>query len=144
MTSLFQRLKQWWLDYQTFRLTMKEWLGEGGKPVAPKVSQARADMCLDCRFNRTSAMMEQLGSTMKRHLAAKKRMKLEVVGETLLHTCKLCRCALVLKIHVPFKHIRAYQREEIRQAIMKGKPDCWQLGDTVKCEMGCGKKWRKF
>ena len=106
---------------------MKEWIGEGGKPVASKVSQARADMCLDCRFNRTSPMMEQLGSTMKRHLAAKKRMKLEVVGEVLLHTCKLCRCPLVLKIHVPFKHIRAYQREEVRQAIMKGKPMCWQL-----------------
>jgi hypothetical protein len=124
---VIQRLKQWWLDYQTFRLTMKEWLGDGGKPVSPKVSQARADMCLGCRFNRTSAMMEQLGSTMKRHLAAKKRMKLEVVGEVLLHTCKLCRCALVLKVHVPFKHIRSYQREEVRQAIMKGKPECWQL-----------------
>ena len=127
MTSILQRLKQWWLDYQTFRLTMKEWLGEGGKPVTPKVSQARADMCLDCRFNKTSVMMEQLGSTMKRHLAAKKRMKLDVVGEGLLHTCKLCRCSLVLKIHVPFKHIRQFQRESVRQEIQAGKKDCWQL-----------------
>jgi len=116
-----------WRDYQIFRRTMKEWLGDGGKPVATKVSQARADICLDCKFNVKNVMTESFGDAYRRHLAAKRRMKLEVVGETLLHTCQLCRCSLPLKIHVPFKHIRAYQREEIRQAIMKGKPACWQL-----------------
>jgi hypothetical protein len=116
-----------WRDYQTFRRTMKEWLGDGCKPVATKISQERADMCLDCKFNTESVFVEAFGDSYIRHLEVKKRMKLEVVGESLLHTCRLCRCDLKLKIHVPFKHIRAYQREEIRQAIIKGKPTCWQL-----------------
>jgi hypothetical protein len=127
MTLIFQRIKTLWRDFQTFRWTMKEWLGDGGKPVATKVSQARADMCLDCKFNVKNVMTEIFGDAYRRHLAAKRWMKLEVVGETLLHTCKLCSCPLPLKIHVPFKHIRRYQREEIRQAIKKGKPECWQL-----------------
>lgn len=116
-----------WRDYQTFRRTMKEWLGDGCKPVATKISQERADMCLDCKFNVKNVMTEQLGSTMKRHLAAKKRMKLEVVGEGLLHTCKLCHCVLKIKIHVPYRHIRAFQRESTRQEIIINKPSCWQI-----------------
>jgi hypothetical protein len=124
---MFKWLVTRWRDYQTFRQTMREWLGEGGKPVDSEVSQARANQCLDCKFNRKSMLPDTFGGAFVRQLEAKKRMKLTVGGEELLHTCQLCRCSLHVKIFVPFKHIRQWQREQIRQAIIKGKSDCWQL-----------------
>ena len=117
-----------WFDLQTFRCTMKEWLGEGGRPVDSSVAAARALQCRHCVFNQHGAGYTQFtAGVLKRHLEAKMKARLSVLKEAELHTCQFCRCPLVLKIHVPFAHIRAYQREDVRQAIIKGKPDCWQL-----------------
>ena len=126
MTHFFRKLIGLWRDYQTYRRTMREWLGEGGQPVTRATSQARTDMCLDCKWNKPGTAIELLGKFM-RVLQAKNRAKLSVAGEELLHTCSLCSCHLPTKVHVPFKHIRAWQREEVRQKITHGKAECWQL-----------------
>jgi hypothetical protein len=113
-------------DAKTFRLTMREWLGEGGHPVHATVSQNRAEMCFLCPHNQT-APMELPASILNRHFQAKGRMKLSVHGEEKLRTCELCNCHLPLKVHVPQAFIRQYQREEVRERIKAGKPECWQL-----------------
>lgn len=117
-----------WRDLQTFRKTLKEWFGDGGKPVDASVSSVRALQCRGCVFNQHGTRyMDSAAKAFKRLLEAKSKLRLSVLKEGELHTCKLCRCYLPLKIHVPSVHIRSYQREEVRQLIMKDKPDCWQL-----------------
>ena len=85
-------------------------------------------MCLSCAYNQKGIVSQEIASdAAKRLLEAKNRLKMRVQGEDTLYTCKLCNCFLPLKIHVPWIHIRRYQREETRTAIMAGKSDCWQL-----------------
>lgn len=124
---LFLKLISLYRDYRTFRQTIKEWLGESGRPVASDVSQSRADMCLDCKFNVKHPPSEIVGAAVIAHLEAKHRMKLSVQGEELLHTCGLCRCHLPLKVHVPIIHIRRHTRQTVLDAIRAGKKECWQL-----------------
>jgi hypothetical protein len=109
---------------------MKEWLGEGGRPVGSDLAAARALQCRGCVFNQRGAgYVDSAAGVLKRHLEAKSRMRLSVLKEEELHTCGLCRCYLPLKIHVPHVHIRQNQREEVRRAIMKDMPSCWQLSN---------------
>lgn len=109
---------------------MKEWLGEGGCPVSSETAASRAIQCRGCVFNqRGSGYTDFAAGTLKRHLEAKMKARLSVLKEEELHTCQICSCYLPLKIHVPYKHIRSFQREDVRQAIIKGKPDCWQLSN---------------
>jgi hypothetical protein len=117
-----------WVEFRVFRQTMLAWVGEGGRPVSSGVSQSRADMCLSCPHNwRGIVSQETASDAAKRLMEAKNRLKMSVRGEDGLYTCDLCHCYLPLKIHVPWIHIRRFQREETRAAIMAGKSDCWQL-----------------
>jgi hypothetical protein len=126
--KIIQKLIRLWRDFRSFRSTMNEWLGEGGHPVDSSVAASRALQCRGCAFNqRGSGYVDSAAGAFKRHLEAKMKARLSVLKEEELHTCQLCRCYLPLKIHVPHVHIRAFQREDVRQAIMKGKSDCWQL-----------------
>ena len=126
--KLLIRIRQFWSDYKVFRATVKSWLGDGGRPVPVSISQARADMCLDCDFNQGGTMSREMASdATKRLIEVKTRLKMRVAGEELLHTCSLCRCHLPTKVHVPMVHIRRYQPESVRDAIRAGKKDCWQL-----------------
>ena len=126
--GLNMNLIQLWRDWQTYRKTVKEWLGEGGRPVRQQEAELRALQCRGCVWNQHgSGYVDSAAAVLKRHLEAKLRLRLSVLKEEELHTCKLCRCFLPTKVHVPMAHIRAYQPESVRQAIINGKYDCWQL-----------------
>jgi hypothetical protein len=129
--NIFSRTVEFFREIWTFRSTLKEWFGEGGIPVSQETADARAAMCLACDFNRRSTFgIETASNVLKRRLETKRRLGLSVFGEERLHSCELCRCHLPLKIHVPIKFIRQYQREDVRQAIKRGKSECWQLCTT--------------
>lgn len=114
-------------DCQTFRRTMREWLGDGGKPVPSEISQARANLCLSCPYNVHNSLLQPVGDAILRHFKAKWKIRLTAWGEQELHVCQICHCTLSLKIHVPHTHIRAWQREEVRRELMEKFPQCWQL-----------------
>ena len=126
--KLLIRIRQFWSDYKVFRGTVKSWLGDGGRPVTAETANKRAAQCLDCDFNRGGTMSREMASdAAKRLLGAKARLKMSVQGEEGLFTCKLCRCWLPTKVHIPMQHIRRFQRESVREAIREGKKDCWQI-----------------
>lgn len=123
MVKFFKRIVTLWRDFRSFRLTMVEWLGEGGKPVEKSVADSRAKMCMGCKFNGWSSEWNGID----RQIKAKEKAGIKNPDESKIGVCLLCRCWLPLKIHVPHKHIRSYQREAVRCSIMNEKPDCWQL-----------------
>lgn len=103
----------------------RDWFGDGGVPVPSEQSQARADVCLKCPYNRELNFWELLTSAAsfatKKQIQAKNDMALRVNGEEDLHTCAVCLCLLTLKVHVPLTHI-------LNSSDMEGlPPHCWQI-----------------
>lgn len=103
-----------------------EWLGDGAVPVPVEVSQARADVCVECPHNREGHSFFQWTADKVRavaeQLGAKDRLKLRVRGEEGLHACAICACPLPLKVHVPLATILNHTDA----ATLSGFPSwCW-------------------
>lgn len=110
------------------------WLGDGLQPVAPTISQARADVCtgrvsgVSCAFNGPGLKPVEAAAEFLRLCAEEKNnLKLAVEGEKSLHTCSLCWCHLPTKVHVPMRHILADTPQPLLDKIQKSKPDCWMI-----------------
>lgn len=106
---------------------LHEWLGEGGKPVATQLANARAAVCMACPFNSTSAYFDLFKSAaadfIMQHLAVKHSAGLTTEFDDELHICKECSCVLKLKVFVPFEHIRAYTSDKQLNEL---PAHCWQ------------------
>ncbi len=91
---------------------LREWLGADGVPVSIDDATRRSRVCLTCPENRAprwwETAKEKIARIIKRHLAVKNRVGLKVESEELLGICRVCRCVLPLKIHVPIKHVEAH------------------------------------
>lgn len=98
-------------DTLKFFATMREWLGEGGKP-APN-AQDRADVCSGrlsgkpCPHNYLGAWItpQVVANTVRRFVGAKNNLKLRVLGEEMTGHCECCNCVISLKVHVPITTI---------------------------------------
>jgi len=103
-----------------------EWLGEGAKPVAIALAQARANVCFTCPENKEGHRWLRLTADAVRAIAeqmqAKAEMKLHVEGEEKLHACAICLCPLPLKVHVPLNNILQHTDEATLNAF---PPWCW-------------------
>lgn len=106
---------------------LSDWLGDGGIPVEPSVSQARADICLNCPKNTkggflVSKITKPIADAIKEQLRVKHELGLTVNGEENLHTCAVCICQLQLKVHTPIDYILKHTSNEV----MKEFPSfCW-------------------
>lgn len=88
------------------------WLGDGGQPVTPQQSHARASVCLPCPYNNANRpawkFIAEVGSWELRHqIELKREMKLSTPMDDWIHVCDACGCLLTLKVHAPLKHILA-------------------------------------
>lgn len=92
---------------------LAEWLGENMEPVAPELSEWRAEQCAICPHNspRKGKMERMVAEAIREHENAKKTAALETPLDAKLNTCSLCNCHLKLKVHVPLKHIDSIQNK---------------------------------
>lgn len=106
---------------------LHEWLGEGGKPVATQLANARAAVCMACPFNSKEVYMGLLklaaATKVKQHLELKREENLTTEFDDGLHLCTECSCVLKLKVFVPFEHIRAYTSDKQLNELPS---NCWQ------------------
>ena len=102
---------------------IKNWLGSGGVTVSQEQAQSRANVCLQCPMNSDGhAFTEGLANAIKDHIEFKNTHGLRVEGEKSLHTCKICLCALRLKVWCPTELLeRRMTREEFEQY----PGNCW-------------------
>lgn len=112
-------------------IILKEWLGEGGIPVAQNLAQSRADVCLKhggngCPANARKTMWSWLSvpvaNTVLRWIEHKNKMNLHVDGEENLGTCSACLCELTVKIWCPMKHIQEHSDPRV---IEQMPSHCW-------------------
>lgn len=115
------------------------WLGEGSKPVAPEIAQARAEVCLHvaegkpCPFNQNGFKpVERIAELIRDQTEQKNELKLSVQGEEGLHTCALCFCSLPLKVHVPLEHILSGTPAPMIEKFKREQPKCWIISELEK------------
>ena len=95
---------------------LRDWLGEGGKPVDARKATRRAEICSSCPFNYKAGYRQILklavADTIKLHLEVKNNADLRTQFDKDLHLCKVCNCVAALKVWVPFEHIRAHTSDK--------------------------------
>lgn len=121
-----QRLKQLYEQGKVGKETLKEWIGEGGKPVLDSLAENRARICTTCPKNVQGDILDSLtGSVaklLKSQVEAKNHLSLKVPDEDNLGTCEVCGCKLGLKVWVPLSHIKNHMpTEEVAELPM----NCW-------------------
>lgn len=108
-----------------------DWLGSGGKAVAPELAEARAAVCADCPQNKpgdwTSHFTGPTIEHLRKQLAIKNDMKLTTTQDDRLNVCKGCWCFMRLKVHTPLQHIIAHLKPEGRAEL---DPRCWIEKET--------------
>ncbi len=112
---------------------LTDWLGEGGDPVSQEQSNARAAICLNCPNNKEPGWWDRhsdvIASAIRRTLAIKNDLEYSVALEEDMGMCRVCGCALPLKLHVPTKHIKSHMTPELSQKY----PDfCWQKTEATQ------------
>jgi len=104
---------------------IKEWLGDGGKPVDRHLAEHRATICLCCPFNvktALSAFKQPVADAIKSHLEVKDKSGVSTEYDADLFTCRLCSCQINLKIWTPFEHLRAHTTDN---ELKKLPVFCW-------------------
>lgn len=103
-----------------------DWLGSGGKPVAPELAEARAAVCAGCPQNTAGNLTDfftvPASEQIRKQLAIRSDMKLATTHDEQLNVCKACFCPMKLKVHTPIQHILAHLKPEGRAAL---DPRCW-------------------
>lgn len=116
---------------KTGAITIGDWLGHGGVPVAETLSGKRAEVCATCPKNQQGDpdgfFTKGASEILRRQLAERDQMKLSTPQDEKLGVCSACGCPLKLKVHCPLefikRHMPAAQTAEL-------DPECWVRKET--------------
>ena len=108
---------------------LKDWLGDGGKAVDNELAQLRSHACISCPqnvapnwWNLVQNAKNKIAQTIRQQLEIKNEMLMRVPFEKELHVCRVCGCALPLKIHVPIEHVKEHLKDG---ELEKFPSHCW-------------------
>lgn len=114
-------------------MLLKDWLGDGGKPVSQLQADRRAKVCVfgnqsqPCVMNAEPNWWDRIKSliadTIKGQLELKHKMNLKTPHDDALNMCRCCGCCLRTKVWTPIEHIKAHYDFDRMQ---KAPPWCWQ------------------
>lgn len=103
-----------------------DWLGAGGKPVAPERAEARAALCDGCpqntQGNLTDFFTVPTSEMIRKQLAIRTDLKLSTTHDDWLHVCMACFCPMKLKVHTPLQHILKHLQPDQRAKL---DSRCW-------------------
>ncbi len=107
--------------------------GFGKQPPTQEVAQARSDVCSGrlsgnpCAANYLGgwAISDQIARVIHAQRQRKLDLHLEVQGENILGTCKICRCPLFLKVWYDEETIRGHTTDETFSNMKSTNNDCW-------------------
>lgn len=105
---------------------LKDWLGDGLKPVDAKTAESRAAICAVCPKNQKASLVQAAYGSVADgvHLLMNARtdLKLATKFDAQLHTCQACDCLLTLKVFTPGPHIKKHTSSAVFDAL---DPKCW-------------------
>lgn len=112
---------------------LRDWLGDGLRPVQLSLAEARGARCIECPQNGEPNWLESVSA----HIADEVKVKMEIRNDLKLATshddalnvCKVCTCSLPLKVWTPIKHIAKETLPEVLKelAVVRTKSGnmCW-------------------
>lgn len=105
---------------------IREWLGDGLRPVEQSLANKRAEVCVKCPLNQEGGFWEKLDAAgaeeVKKMVAIKNDMKLETPLDSQLKSCVACLCWNSLKVWTPIAHINNHTSTKVLNEL---HPDCW-------------------
>ena len=111
---------------------LREWLGDGGKPVDMLLAESRAKVCIECPLNVApkwweKALTHTVAIAIREMLEAKQGLNLKLPNEDKLSMCKICGCCTILKVLTPIEHILSQTEPDQ----LNGYPEhCWIKTET--------------
>lgn len=110
---------------------IREWLGDGLKPVAKELAAKRAEICVKCPQNVDGNWWQrfegEVGKKIKSLVETKNGMQLTTPNDDKLKSCAVCDCWMQTKVWVPLSHIAAHTKTE---TINRLDPNCWILSES--------------
>lgn len=110
---------------------IKQWLGDGMKPVLKPRAELRAETCATCPQNQKPDLFQKFDALVAREMKAliesKNSMSLSVRVEPQLQTCQACNCSLRLKVWTPLHHILNNTSPEVKTTL---DARCWILHEN--------------
>lgn len=129
--SLWQSAKSLVAAATSGEETLREWLGEGGVPVAHDLAERRAQVCNICPKNDQTHWSKfffgSAANSIRKIVERKNHLKLSTTFDPELGSCTACLCPLETKVHVPLKHILAHMDEETKAKL---HVSCWITHET--------------
>lgn len=112
---------------------LRDWLGDGMKPVATELAESRAARCADCPQNEDANWIQKLEGAaaegIRNSLEARRQLSLRTSKDAELKACQVCNCHLQLKVWVPEKYILARTPEDhlakLREVRTRAGHGCW-------------------
>lgn len=119
---------------------VKDWLGDGLKPVASELSEKRAAICADCPQNQDPNFIQKLAAVAAEGLRSLMVIRGDLGAKTTLdeklHSCQVCDCALQLKVHTPIEHIIKRTPPDIMAKFLavrtRSNQLCWIVSESAK------------
>lgn len=113
---------------------LKEWLGDGLKPVDRIAAENRAVICANCPHNTDDpnwlqSLNEKAGELIRGWIEAKNKMELITVQDAKLGACNICDCYLRLKVWSPTEVVQNATPADIREKL---PPFCWIKTEAAK------------
>lgn len=109
-------------------VTLADWLGTDGKPVASGLAEERASICATCPQNKKgdliSFFVKPVADLIRKQLEERKELKLSTSKDADLNVCDACGCPIKLKVHVPLRFIKSHIKSP---EFNKLDPRCWIL-----------------
>jgi len=109
-----------------------EWIGSGGKPVEPELSEKRSVVCAACPKNDIKRSFQSyftapLAEKIRVQLEIKNDLRLKTLQDEKLGICTGCDCVLRLKVHTPLEHILKHTSDDTKKRL---DPRCWILSEA--------------
>lgn len=107
---------------------IKDWLGDGLRPVPQELANKRASICAPCPLNIDGNFWQRMegvaAQAVKVLVQTKNKMKLSTPHDEQLKSCGACDCWNATKVWVPLPHILAHTKPE---TMAKLDEACWIL-----------------
>lgn len=112
---------------------LRDWLGDGGTPVAKELANGRAGVCATCPQNEPGDWMALFTAPaqefIRGQLNVRKDLNCTTPFDDQLRVCKACFCPLKLKVHVPLEHIKRHLSDGARAKL---DARCWITDEMAK------------
>jgi len=116
---------------------LMDWEESGLPPVAAKLAEERAVVCVTCPMNSKEELSAwftvPVASAIKSRLSRLHSLNLATPYDERLNVCLACLCPLGLKVHTPIELIAKRLKPEVMASL---HPQCWILSEMAAASQG--------